>query len=595
VRGAIARRNGRGRAGPAIASGGGEADYRDRARRLGLPFAPVVDLGPGALANVDAVRRGVFAVSASPDGPAYLAPDESTLPKVGRWLAGYQNIRDRLVIATPWAIRGALIEAGGHLFVENAVERLWRVYPDLSARRVMTIGQLAAGVMVVAAAAVSLAVAPVPALIAINLIAAAFFFGVTVMRFIAASATARRSLDRDPPLAAGDDLPVYSLLVPLYQEAMLVDELIAVLDRIDWPRDRLDIKLIVEADDAGTLAAVRRAVAGPPYEVVVVPPAEPRTKPKALAFAHPFIRGDYVTVYDAEDRPHPGQLREAFAAFERAGPELACLQSPLVIDNGRDGILAQLFAIEYAALFDGLLPTLASFGMPLPLGGTSNHFRRDALEACGGWDPYNVTEDADLGIRLARFGYRTATLDLPTEEEAPAALGAWLKQRTRWFKGWMQTWLVHTRHPVRLCRELGWRQFLGFNLIGTGLILSAMIHPIYLATVVVVATDPLLLWGDGGLFAAVVVGINLFNLAAGYLAMSALALHALRLRGRADKAHALGLLPVYWLLMSVASYRALLQLIWRPHHWEKTPHRRGSEGARPLPRLESRHPGLAQQ
>jgi hypothetical protein len=350
-----------------------EADYRDRARRLGLPFAPVVDLGPGAAANVEAVQRGVFALSTG--RAAYLAPDESTLPAVARWLAGYGDIRDRLVVATPSAIRAALIAAGGHRFVDNAIGHLSTLYPDLSARRVVIARQVVVGIFALALAGVSLAMAPAPTLIAINLIAAAFFFGVTVLRFIAAAFVGRRSLAKPPAIAAGDDLPVYSLLVPLYREVGLVNDLVAALDRIDWPRDRLDIKLIVEADDAETVAAVHGAVRGPPYEVIVVPPAEPRTKPKALAFAYLFVRGDFVTVYDVEDRPHPDQLREAFAAFAKAGPELACLQSPLMVDNGGDSVLARLFAIEYSALFDGLLPTLAAFGMPLPLGGTSNHFR----------------------------------------------------------------------------------------------------------------------------------------------------------------------------------------------------------------------------
>jgi cellulose synthase/poly-beta-1,6-N-acetylglucosamine synthase-like glycosyltransferase len=292
-----------------------------------------------------------------------------------------------------------------------------------------------------------------------------------------------------------------------------------------------------------------------------------------LAFALPLCRGAFVTVYDAEDRPHPGQLREAFAIFRRSPPEVACLQSALVVDNRHPNWLSRLFAIEYAALFDAVLPALAALAMPLPLGGTSNHFRRAALEDAGGWDPYNVTEDADLGLRLARFGYRSGTLDLPTREEAPTAFGDWLKQRTRWSKGWMQTWLVHTRNPLRLARDLGPRGFLGFNLISTGLIVSSLVYPIYLFLLLVAAIDPLRLWSDGGAFAAMLTGINLFNLVAGYMAMAILGHRALRLRGREREAGALVLLPVYWLMTSLASYRALAQLLTRPHYWEKTPHR----------------------
>jgi cellulose synthase/poly-beta-1,6-N-acetylglucosamine synthase-like glycosyltransferase len=344
-------------------------------------------------------------------------------------------------------------------------------------------------------------------------------------------------------------MPVYTVLVPLFREADMVKDLVAALDRIDWPRDRLDVKLIVEASDPATEAAVRAVAHGPPYEVLVVPSAGPRTKPKALAFALPFARGEFVTIYDAEDRPHPRQLREAYAAFRASGRRVACLQSPIVIDDRHEGLLARLFGVEYAAIFDGLLPALAELGLPLPLGGTSNHFRRTALERVGGWDPFNVTEDADVGIRLARFGYLVATIDLPTVEEAPNALMPWLRQRTRWLKGWLQTWLVHMRHPLRCARDLGWRGFVGFHLVMTGLITSALIHPVYVGLFLTVVVDPLRLWGDGGLLACAVIGLNLFNLFAGYAAFTMLAARSLALRNRAVSAGLLLLLPFYWLLI----------------------------------------------
>jgi len=577
------------------APGGGDEAllYRERAKRLGLPFASAVHLAPDAAITVEAVHAGSFAMSVA-DGAAYLAPDEAALGRIAAWLAGNRSACERLRVATPSAIRTALIDAGAARFVADAIRRLAARHPHLSARRVITAGQAAIGLAVVAAICLAFAVAPTPTLVIVNLVAATLFFGVSVLRFLAARlASGRRLVAEVLAAPAPDQLPVYTVLVPLFHEAAMVPDLVAALDAIEWPRDRLDIKLIVEAGDPATVAAARAAVAGPPYEVVVVPSAKPQTKPKALAFALPFARGEFVTVYDAEDRPHPRQLREAYAVFARAPAELACLQSSVVVDNGRDGILARLFAVEYAALFDGLLPALAVLGLPLPLGGTSNHFRREALEAVGGWDPFNVTEDADMGLRLARFGYQVATLDLPTREDAPATLGPWLRQRTRWFKGWMQTWLVHTRQPVRLAGELGWRGFLGFNLIGTGIIVSALIHPVYLATLVAMITNPLRLWGDGGVIACGVIGLNLFNLIAGYLAAAVLAARALALRGRTAEARVLVLLPVYWLLMSLASYRALLQLVVRPHHWEKTPHRRRSGVHRPVRRQSAAPAALA--
>ncbi len=412
------------------------ATYAERARRLGLPFAAEVRLDRGSIAEVEAVRHGSFAKSPGPDGIAFIAPREEAMADIAHWLGAYPAARRRLCVAAPAAIRAALVRVGGQGYVADALSRLSTLYPDLSARHVATGAQVATGAAIAALVGLAIYILPTPTLIAMNLIGAMFFFGVSVLRFIAAGFTSGRELGAEFD-TGNDDLPVYTVLVPLLGEAHLVPELVAALDRIDWPRDRLDIKLIVEADDPETVAAAR-AGARAPYEVIVVPAAKPRTKPKALAFALPFARGEFVAIYDAEDQPHPDQLREAHAIFSRSPPELACLQAAIVVDNSGASWLARLFAIEYSALFDGLLPTLAALGMPLPLGGTSNHFRRRALEEVGGWDPYNVTEDADLGLRLARFGYRSATFDLPTLEEAPSSLGSWMRQRTRWFKGWMR-------------------------------------------------------------------------------------------------------------------------------------------------------------
>jgi len=552
------------------------AVYRDRARRLGLSFVPFVDLGRNALSDIAAIHSATFAMSSDGRRLAYLAPDDDAVPAILRWLAAHPAARARLKVSTPSAIRTALVAARQERLAADAVSRLSSVHPCFSARRVVSVGQALAALLIAVILIGGASVAPLATIVAANLVGAVLFFGVTALRFVAAGYAARRP----PPIAdigrtafAASDLPVYSVLVPLLDEADLVPGLVRALSRIDWPNERLDVKLLLEAADRATIAAARHAVRGTSFEILIVPPIGPRTKPKALAFALPLCRGAFVTVYDAEDRPHPGQLREAFSTFSKSPPEIACLQSAIVVDNQHPNWLSRMFAVEYAALFDAVLPVLAALGMPLPLGGTSNHFRRAALEDAGGWDPYNVTEDADLGLRLARFGYRSGTLDLPTLEEAPTTFGDWLKQRSRWSKGWMQTWLVHTRSPLRLVRELGARGFLGFNLISTGLIVSSLVYPIYLLLLLVAAVDPLRLWSDGGSLAAILTGVSLFNLAAGYFAMAILGQRALRLRGREREAAALALLPVYWLMTSVASYRALAQLFIRPHHWEKTPHR----------------------
>ena len=339
--------------------------------------------------------------------------------------------------------------------------------------------------------------------------------------------------------------------------------------RPDYPPEKLDIKLVLEPDDDATRAAVARLRLGAPFEVVIAPDIGPRTKPKALNVALALARGAFTSVFDAEDRPEPDQLRRALEAFDEDG-RLACVQARLTIDNTGDGWLARLFTAEYAGLFDVFLPAIAKRRLPLPLGGSSNHFRTAALRAVGGWDPFNVTEDADLGMRLSRRGYETAMIASTTYEEAPARLVPWLRQRTRWFKGWIQTWLVHMRAPRRLMRELGLGGFLAFQLLVGGTVLAALIHAVFAILLAIgwlgspfaglnqIATVP------GSLYAVTLV--------AGYLTSGLLGAVGLARRGLAATAWWLVLMPLHWVLLSLAAWRAIVQLIRDPYRWEKTEH-----------------------
>jgi cellulose synthase/poly-beta-1,6-N-acetylglucosamine synthase-like glycosyltransferase len=551
-----------------------EETYRGIASRLALSFAPRVALGAGAPADLAAIREARCGLQAEGDRMLYLAPEPHKVEAIAAWLAQHPELRDRIAIAAPRTLRAALIESAGHEIAEDVVLALATRQPQFSARRVLSRAQVVFGLLALPVLAALLWFEPRLTLMMLVLLTSSLFFGVAVLRLIASHRLARfgRPPHPDIPGVPDEDLPVYTLLVPLYKEERVTGDLVHALQSIHWPIDRLDVKLILEADDADTRRAVEHAIGGTPFEIIVAPPVEPRTKPKALAFALQFARGELVTVYDAEDRPHPMQLREAHAAFSRSGPDLACVQAPLLVDNAQAGILARYFALEYAALFDGLLPALAALRMPLPLGGTSNHFRRTALEQVGGWDPFNVTEDADLGMRLARFGYRCDTISRPTWEEAPVAAGVWMKQRTRWFKGWLQTFFVHTRTPVVLARQLGLRNTIGFVLVGLGMLVSAIIHPIYVFNAIRTALDPLSLW-DGGILSAVLAGISLFNLVAGYYAAIQLSWRAMRVRDRRRHLLALATLPVYWLLMSIACINAVRELVMHPHQWNKTPHR----------------------
>jgi glycosyltransferase XagB len=277
-------------------------------------------------------------------------------------------------------------------------------------------------------------------------------------------------------------------------------------------------------------------------------------------------------VYDAEDRPEPGQLRMALAAFDAGDERLACAQARLTIDNTADSWLTRLFTAEYAGLFDVFLPGLAAFRLPLPLGGTSNHFRTATLRDLGGWDPYNVTEDADLGMRIARAGLRTTVIASSTYEEAPAHPGGWIKQRTRWFKGYLQTWSVHMRNPARLWRALGTGGFLVFQMVIGGTVLAALVHGVFVMILGWQIAFGLLWSSKSGLFEWLFASLYLATLTIGYAMSALLGFIGLSRRRLLGSAWYLALLPLYWMLLSFAAWRAVIKLIAAPYQWEKTMH-----------------------
>ncbi|GGA78960.1 glycosyl transferase [Brucella endophytica] len=404
------------------------------------------------------------------------------------------------------------------------------------------------------------------------------FFCCVTMRLLASTVAQKPSL-----LPAGNilprDMPVYTILVPLYKEAAIIPQLLQALSGLNWPASKLDIKLVCEADDPDTIEAIESHVLPPCFEIVRVPNSGPRTKPKALNYALQFARGEFIVIYDAEDRPHPDQLLEAWNAFLTGHRKLACVQAPLLISNFRSDWLTRMFAFEYAALFRGLLPWMARMNLVIPLGGTSNHLRRECLEAVGGWDSYNVTEDADLGLRLARFGYRVGVITRGTWEDAPRCYTDWKKQRTRWLKGWMQTWLVHMRNPWRTWRDLGTVRFALSMLYMSGLILSALVYPLMMVTAVLVITASLR--GPASFWSFYLLCIDAVNITLAYVSYYMLGLKTLNREERRAGLYFCWI-PVYWLLMSFSAWRAVWQLFEAPHLWEKTPHH--PSGAFAIPR-----------
>ncbi|WP_294537018.1 glycosyltransferase family 2 protein [uncultured Rhodoblastus sp.] len=409
-----------------------------------------------------------------------------------------------------------------------------------------------------------------PRLFAVSsLLLSLLFFGGIYVRSCAIAAHLLRA--PPPPRRLSERaLPTYTIIAPMYREASVAAQFVAALKALDYPAAKLDVKLVLEADDFETSAALRAAGLAPNMEIVVAPPGAPKTKPRALNVALPLARGRLLTIFDAEDRPEPDQLRVAAEAYAAAGPRVACLQARLAVDNGGDGFFAYFFAISYAALFDVVNPGLGRLGMPMPLGGTSNHFRTDLLRRVAGWDAWNVTEDADIGLRLARFGYRVETIDSATYEDAPINFSDWLGQRTRWMKGWMQTLAVFLRTPRRNIRKMGLFEAFSALCAMTSLIAGPLFGPFYVVRLIrdlwfgdlLAPQDPERLILD-----SFSLGIVLF----GALVFVTPNLIGMR-RRNLSASPVLLLAPVYLLALSFAAWRALWEWTRQPFVWTKTSH-----------------------
>ncbi|MDR3494248.1 MAG: glycosyltransferase family 2 protein [Ancalomicrobiaceae bacterium] len=494
-----------------------------------------------------------------------VAPRGAEIDAIAEAIDADPTLAVRLAIASPETIRRAFRRQHELPLSRATLDGLKLGRPALSAANGGALAHrtaILAGVL-----ALTLWLLPRSTLYAFDLA----FLCVGLLRLSAALAPAVR--EPPPPLEARD-LPTYAVLVPLYHEAEIVDDLIKALGRLDYPVDRRRILLIVEADDLDTHMAAVRGASAVQAEVIAVPPSSPRTKPKALRWALNLIETDLVVVYDAEDRPEPDQLRKAAAAFAHGPADLVCVQAALDIDHAApsENWLARQFALEYRGLFHAVLPWLARNGRFLPLGGTSNHFRRDALVSSGGWDPYNVTEDADIAIRLVRGGGRLGTIDSVTTEEAPLEWPAWHAQRVRWMKGWLGTWIVHMRRPAQLWHDVGPASFWLIQLLLLGQIVSALLFPFGLALLAFDVSDALV----GGLALTPAVRLflvaQLIPLAIGIAGAAAAALATARRHGSRVRLSDLVTLPAYWVLLCIATVSALGELLTSPHSWNKTRH-----------------------
>jgi len=463
----------------------------------------------------------------------------------------------------------------GHDASQVPVLRILHERPEECARWTLTRRQKLLGLAVMVGVAGGALFWPMGVLVLLNACAIVFYLVHSAYKFY----LVWLSLERAVPLGVSEDelrasdvsaLPTYTILIPLYREAEVIAGLVEALERLDYPPDKLDVQLLLEEDDKETIAAARALQLPGQIRPVMVPDSQPKTKPKACNYGLYTCDSDLLVIYDAEDRPEPDQLKKAALVFNKVADDVACLQAKLNYYNQRQNLLTRWFTGEYSVWFDLFLPGLTASGALIPLGGTSNHFRVQPLKDLGGWDPFNVTEDCDLGVRLHKHGWRTAMLDSTTWEEANAELFSWIRQRSRWVKGYLQTYLVHMRRPLKLLRELGASAFFSFQMTIGGSLACFLLNPIYwLMTALWLGTRSAAI---SALFPPAIYLLGSFCLVAGNFVFVYMAVAGCMNRGYYDLVKYAVLTPAYWLLMSIGAYKALAQIVVRPHYWEKTMH-----------------------
>ena len=468
-------------------------------------------------------------------------------------------------------------KALGNLHHEHLVEKAETLVSEVESCRTWDAGKMtrytAAFALVLLACVLLAPTASFTALCGVAILTLLFNMGLKLATSISQIRPyIRRHHSKTPPPPSRTEsfrLPTVSIMVPLFKEREVASRLITRLKRLNYPKELLDICLVVEADDDTTRDTLRRTHLPHWVRVTEVPAGTVRTKPRAMNYALDFCRGSIIGVYDAEDAPHPDQIHQIVRRFHERGPQVACLQGLLDFYNPRTNWLSRCFTVEYNTWFRMFLPGLERLGFAVPLGGTTLFFRRDALEKLGGWDAHNVTEDADLGIRLARHGYRTEIVHTVTEEEANCRALPWIKQRSRWLKGFAMTWAVHMRNPLKLYRDLGARKFLGVQILFLGTWFQALLAPLLWSFWMI----PL---GLGHPMLAVVPAPALMVLGASFLLAEVITI-SVSAFAVSDKKHRylipwVPTLHFYYPLGTLAAYKAFYELLTRPFYWDKTSH-----------------------
>ncbi|MEM7057352.1 MAG: glycosyltransferase family 2 protein [Pseudomonadota bacterium] len=474
------------------------------------------------------------------------------------------------LVASRPAVDQAMLDLFGSELADRAVRR---TPAQLSVR---TLGAQRYGLLAVLGLGLSVALASATtALAAIGFLLLLLCTVTTITRLAVLLVSRKRvpiRATREGAVVLADHrpLPKISLLVPLYDEVAMIAPLTESLRRLDYPPECLDVKLLLEANDLKTIHAALQMDLPPWITPIILPDGAPRTKPRAMNLALDFCDGDVIGIFDAEDTPDRDQLRVVAEYFQSAPPEVASVQCQLTFFNSQENWITRCFQIEYAIWFDVLLRGWERLGLPVPLGGTSVYFRVSALRRLGGWDAHNVTEDADLGMRLARFGLKTAVVTSTTQEEANCKMLPWIRQRSRWLKGFMMTWLCHMRTPRTLLRELGPGGFFGFQVLFLGGAASYLAMPLFWASITMMVITGDSVYGpampDWALAALA------FVLVLGQAVMLSSAVLALHRREQLALLAWVPTLVIYWTVGAAAAWKAVIELAFAPYYWDKTTH-----------------------
>jgi len=457
----------------------------------------------------------------------------------------------------------------------EAIEEMYYRNPDESAVRVFTLPQIIFFALLVAISIHGLLYYSYTTITILIYIVNILFLASILFKFLLSIVGSFQEKNQIVSQEEIDDideknLPLYSVLVPLYKEPEIIETLIDSLKRLDYPKNKLDILLLFEEDDDLTINKAKNMHIPDNWSFVYVPDSKPKTKPKACNYGLKAARGKYVTIYDAEDIPEKDQLKKAVIAFEKADDDVICFQSALNYFNRDENLLTILFTLEYSYWFDYMLPGLDALKLPIPLGGTSNHFKIEKLRELGNWDPFNVTEDADLGIRAYAREYRVGILNSTTFEEANNNLSNWINQRSRWLKGYLQTFLVHNRKPLNFIKKVGFKGWLTLQIFIGGSVITQLVAPFFWLLFLgwFFNLFGLLL----SFFDQFLITISLINLLFGNFLVIYLSSIAVFKRNYYELILYVLLNPFYYFLQSLAAWKALIQLFSKPFYWEKTQH-----------------------